>query len=88
MLKQSLEDVTVGKEVEMTWEVLLTDLDPGQDLILQIERGHFGKTEVVIYNYTGSEPVEVKTFEWDQITGGRNSYEIIIPSDLLSDPNL
>jgi hypothetical protein len=30
----------------------------------------------------------MKTFEWDQITGGRNSYEIIIPSDLPIDPSL
>jgi hypothetical protein len=88
VLKQSLEDATAGKKVEMIWDVLLTDLDSGQDLILQIERGDFGKTEVVIYNYTGSEPVEVKTFEWDQITSGRNSYEIIIPSDLLINPSL
>jgi hypothetical protein len=88
LLKQSLEGATAGQEVEMSWDVLRTDLDPGQDLILQIERGHVGKTEVVIYDYTGSEPVEVKTFEWAQITGGRNSYEIIIPSDLLIDPSL
>lgn len=85
VLKQSLEDATAGKKVEMTWDVLLTGLVSGQDLILQIDRGHIGKTEVVIYNYTGSEPVEVKTFEWHQITTGRNSYEIIIPSDLLID---
>jgi hypothetical protein len=88
VLKQSLEDATAGKEVEMTWDVLLTDLDSGQDLVLQIERGHFGKTEVVIYNYAGSEPLEVKTFEWDQITSGRNSYDITIPANLLIDPNL
>ena len=88
MLKQSLQDATAGKAVEMTWDVLSTDLDSGQNLILKIERGYFGKTEVVIYNCTGSEPVEVKTLEWAQITGGRNSYEIIIPSDLLIDPSL
>jgi hypothetical protein len=88
VLKQSLEDATAGKEIEMTWDVLLTDLDYGQDLILQIDRGHIGKTEVVIYNYTGPELVEVKTFEWDQITSGRNSYALIIPADLLIDPGL
>jgi hypothetical protein len=88
VLKQSLEDATAGKEVEMTWNILLTDLDSAQDLILQIDRGHFGKTEVVIYNYTGPEPVEVKTFKWDQITSGRNSYELIIPADLLINPGL
>jgi hypothetical protein len=56
--------------------------------VRQVEREHFGQAEVVIYDYSGSESVKVKTFEWDQITGGRNSYEIIIPSDLLIDPSL
>jgi hypothetical protein len=66
----------------------LTDLAPGQNLVLQIDRGHIGKTQVVIYNYIGSEPVEVKTFEWDQVTAERNSYQIIVPTDMLTDSNL
>jgi hypothetical protein len=69
----------------MTWDVLLTDLVSGQDLVLQIDRGHIGRTQVVIYNYTGSEPAEVKAFEWDQVTSGGNSYQITIPADMLID---
>jgi hypothetical protein len=87
VLMQSLADANANKEVEMTWDVLLTDLIPGQDLILQIDRGSIGKTKVTIYNYTGSTPVELGTFEWDQVTTDRNSYQITIPFDQLTASN-
>ncbi len=67
----------------MTWDVSLTDLANGQNLTLQIDRGNIGKTQVTIYNYLGSTPVVVKTFGWDQVTTGRNSTQVTIPSDLL-----
>jgi hypothetical protein len=67
----------------MTWDVTLTDLATGQNLTLQIDRGNLGKTQVTIYNYLGSRPVAVKTFEWDQVTTGRNSTQVTLPSDLL-----
>jgi hypothetical protein len=88
VLTQSLENANAGNPVEMIWDVLLTDLVPGQDLVLQIDRGHRGLTQVVIYNYTGLEPVEVKTLEWDQLTTGRNPHQIVIPADLLIDSSL
>lgn len=87
LLTQSLADATSGKEVEMTWDILLTNLVADQDFILQIDRGNIGKTQVTIYNYIGSTPVEVKTFEWDQVTTGRNSFQIMIPFELLTGPN-
>jgi len=87
ILTQSLADANAGREVEMTWDALLTDLVAGQDFILQIDRGNIGKTQVTIYNYIGSTPVEVKTFEWDQVTTGRNSFQIKIPFELLTGPN-
>ncbi len=87
LLTQSLADASAGKEVEMTWSVLLTNFVKGQDLILQIDRGNIGKTQVTIYNDRGSIPVEVKTFEWNQVTAGRNSFQIQIPIELLTGPN-
>ncbi len=70
VLTQSLADANAGNQVEMIWDVLLTDLIPGQELILQIDRGNIGKTQVTIFNYLGETPVEVKRFEWDQVTTG------------------
>lgn len=87
LLTQSLADANAGKEVEMTWDVLLTNLVPGQNFILQIDRGNIGKTQVTIYNYLGETPIEVKRFEWDQITGSRNSHQITIPMELLTAAN-
>jgi hypothetical protein len=88
VLMQPLEDANAGKQVEMTWDVLLTNLVPGQDLVLQIDRGNIGKTQVTIYNYTGETPIELQTFEWDQVTTDRNSFQITIPFDELTDPSL
>ena len=88
LLTQPLAEANTGKEVEMTWDVKLTNLSPADDLVLQIDRGNIGKTQVTIYNYLGETPVEVKTIEWDQVTTGRNSFQIAIPSELLLDPKL
>jgi hypothetical protein len=85
---QPLEDANAGKQVEMTWDVQLTNLVPGQDLVLQIERGNMGKTQVTLYNYMGETPVELQTFEWDQVTIDRNSFQITIPFEELTDPSL
>ena len=83
LLTQSLADAEAGNRVEMIWDVLLTGLTPGQELILQIDRGNLGKTQVTIFNHLGETPVEVANFEWDQVTTGRNSHQIAIPADLL-----
>jgi hypothetical protein len=88
ILMQSLADASAGQEVEMTWDILLTDLLPGEELVLQIDRGNIGRTRVTIYNYVGPAPVELGTFEWDQITTDRNSYQITIPFERLTDSGL
>ena len=87
LLTQSLAEANAGKEVEMIWEVRLTNLVAGQDLTVQIDRGNIGKTQITIYNYTGSTPVEIKTFEWNKVTTGRNSLQITIPSNTLINAN-
>ena len=88
VLTQSLDDANAGTRVGITWDVSLTDLEASQDLRLQIDRGNIGKSQVTILNYLGETPIEVKSFEWDQVTGDRNSQQITVPSALLmgSDP--
>ena len=83
VLTQSLDDANAGKQVEMIWDISFTGLASGQDLVLQIDRGNLGRTQVAILGYPSETPVELKTFEWDQITSGRNSHQITLPSDLL-----
>jgi len=87
LLTQSIADASAGKEAEMTWDVMLTNLAAGHDFTLQIDRGNIGKTQVTIYNDLGSTPVEVKTVEWDQVTTDRNSLQVVIPSDVLMNPS-
>lgn len=85
-LIQSLSDANAGKEVEVTWDVLMTGLDAAQDLVLNIDRGGIGRTQVTIFNYTGNVPVEIQTFTWSGVTTDRNSHGIEIPSDALMNP--
>ncbi len=80
VLKQSLPDAEKGKMVEMTWDLVLSGLDPGGNLTLNIERGNIGATRVVIFNYLGSTPLEIKSFQWAGITTGRNSFPASISS--------
>ncbi len=86
VLMQSLEDANAGKQVEMTWDVLLTGLDAGKDLVLQIDRGNIGTTQVTIYNYIGDTPVQVGTYDWSGVTTDRNSHLINIPAAELMQP--
>ena len=87
VLTQSLDDANAGTRVEMTWDVSLAGLAASQDLILQIDRGNIGETQVTMLNYLGEAPIEVKSFEWDQVTVDRNSHQITVPSALLMGPN-
>ena len=82
-LLQPLADANSGKSVEMTWDVLITGLDPSGNLILEIDRGNLGSTQVTIYNYVGKSPVQVKNFNWSGITSGRNPDHVDIPASLL-----
>jgi hypothetical protein len=87
VLTQSLDDANAGNQVEMTWNVSFTGLASGHDLTLQIDRGDIGKTRVTIMNYLGEIPIEVKNFEWNQVTGNRNRHQIRVPPALLVEPN-
>jgi glycoprotein endo-alpha-1,2-mannosidase len=83
-LMQSLGDANAGKQVEMTWDVLLSGLSNGKDLVLQIDRGNIGVTQVTISNYNGKIPVQIGTFKWGGTTTDRNSHPIKIPvADLM-----
>lgn len=80
VLMQSLADANAGKQVEMTWDILLSDLAAGQNLVLQIDRGNIGVTQITIYNYIGETPVQVGVFSWGGVTTDRNSLPIQIPA--------
>jgi hypothetical protein len=50
VLQQPLADAERGLQVQMTWDVLLSGLDPAGNLVLNIERGNIGETTVTIFN--------------------------------------
>ena len=76
---------------QISWDdlarCLSCPIETGQELILQIDCGNIGKAQVTVYNHIGSTPIEVQTFEWDQVTTDRNSHQISIPSALLMNLN-
>jgi hypothetical protein len=84
-LLQPLADAEKGVQVEMTWDLLLSGLDPAGNLVLNIERGSLGQTSVTIFNYLGGTPKPIRTFHWAGITTGRNSRQVTISAaDLIS----
>jgi glycoprotein endo-alpha-1,2-mannosidase len=82
-LTQPLADAERGLQVQMTWDLLLSGLDPAGNLVLNIERGNIGETTVTVFNYLGDTPVSVKKYYWNGISGGRNSYQVTIPASAL-----
>jgi glycoprotein endo-alpha-1,2-mannosidase len=84
ILTQPLAQAEAGQQVEMVYDVLFIGLDPAEQLKLNLDRGSLGSTQVTLYNYTGSTPVELKTFTWGGITTGRNSFPIQLSAALLT----
>ncbi|MFN8384780.1 MAG: hypothetical protein U0V02_22795 [Anaerolineales bacterium] len=85
VLMQSIGNANAGNQVEMTWDLLFTDLN--ENLILQIERGNIGETQITIYNYLGDTPIQVDTFKWSGVTTGRNSHVVNISSKKIIEPS-
>ena len=84
-LLQPLADAEKGVQVEMTWDLLLSGLDPSGNLVLNIDRGNIGQTSVTIFNYLGDTSKAIRTFHWAGITTDRNSSQITISvSDLIT----
>jgi hypothetical protein len=84
-LLQPLADAEKGMQVEMTWDLLLSGMDPAGNLVLNIDRGNIGQTSVTIFNYLGDTPTAIRTFQWAGITTGRNSRQVTISvSDLIT----
>ena len=86
-LNQEVGDANAGTVIEMSMDILITDLDPGGALIFEIERGHIGRTEVEIMNFVTDEPILIDTFLWAGINEGpRNAIQFEIPASLIIEP--
>ena len=85
-LLQPLADAKKGVQVEMTWDLLLSGLDPAGNLVLDIDRGNLGGTYVTVFNYLDDTPVAIQTLHWAGVTSGRNSLQVTIPASALITP--
>jgi hypothetical protein len=86
LLTQPVADAENNMQVQMTWDMLLSGLDPTGNLVLDIDRGNLGGTYVTVFNYLGNSPVAIKTFHWAGVTSGRNSFQGSIPASALIMP--
>ena len=86
VLMQPLPAARNGKQVQMTWDVQFSGLNPAGKLVLEIDRGSLGATQVTIFNYLGDTPVPVKTFRWGGVTSGRNPLKVELPASALLNP--
>lgn len=70
LLSQPLNLAQGGNRVEMTVDVLLTDLETSKPIRFEIERGHAGTSQVEIINNLANTPVSVAVLTWDGIAPG------------------
>jgi glycosidase len=84
VLNQPISRAEAGANVEMIGETLFSAWERESTVVLKIERGDIGFTELEFSRYVGGDWVVVKTFSWGGITGdGRNEFSIKIPVDQL-----
>lgn len=79
-----------GEEVELVIEVYFAELEQGDNLILEIERGSLGSSQVVISKTEDEITSKITTLVWSGFTSeGRNAqvYEISTDPFLGSKPN-
>jgi hypothetical protein len=87
---QSFDRAASREQVELVVEVYFADLEPDGNLVLEIERGSLGSTQVVISNLEEVIPAEITTLVWSGFTSeDRNSqvYEISTDPFLGPEPN-
>lgn len=86
-LGQSINRAKGGKEVELIVDVSFTNLEPGGELIFEIDRGNFGSTQVEIFKIIDNTPVFVTVFNWEDIqSSGPNSEKFEVSADAFLDP--
>jgi hypothetical protein len=87
---QEFDRAASGEEVEIVVEVYFAELEKGDNLILEIERGSLGSSEVVISTSEDGMTSEITTLVWSGFTSeGRNAqvYEVSTDPFLGSKPN-
>ena len=72
-LIQPIERAQAGGMVDMVVDVLLSEVEAGETLVFEIERGHLGSTEVELFNFLGADPILVKTLNWGGIGSGERN---------------
>jgi hypothetical protein len=84
VLNQPLASAKNGTSVEMVYDLSFTGLSPSQDLVLDIDRGNIGGTDVTVFNYLGNAPVPIASKTWSEVTTGLNSFQMHVATAMLT----
>jgi len=87
---QEFNRAASGEEVEIVVEVYFAELEPDRNLVIEIERGSLGSTQVVISTLEEGTPSEITTLVWRGFNSeDRNAqiYEISTDPFLGPEPN-
>jgi len=89
-LTQSIDRAEAGKQVELIVEVSFADLEPGDTLVFEIDRGNYGSTQVEIFKIIENNPEYITVFRWEDIqrtSPNAESYEVAADAFLDPVPN-
>jgi len=82
VLTQSLQQASAGQSVEMTADLIPTELGTAT-LDITIGRGNLGSTTIELFTVKGSDVTPVTTLSWSGITGGENLKSFEVPISLV-----
>jgi len=73
LLTQPLSQAEHGQQLELTVDVLLTEVSDNTLLRVEVERGHLGLTQVELFSLLDGRPVLVDTIRWGGIVSGERN---------------
>lgn len=86
-LSQAFDRAGSREEVELVVEVYFAELEPGGSLVLEIERGYLGSSQVVISNMEEGAHSEISTLTWSGFSSeDRNAQTYEVSADPFLEP--
>ena len=80
ILEQPLNRAESGNPVEVTTETLFYPWGKDQPVVIKIERGDLGFTELEFSRLINGEWTVIRTISWGGVTEGENAYRIKLPA--------
>jgi hypothetical protein len=88
ILDQPLSRAESGYTVDMEASGLISNLDPAAPILVEIDRGHIGATQVEIYRTLEDSPSQVTTLNYAGISGSADNSQVyeVSPQPFIGSP--